>query len=75
MLNQIKAVAQEANMNKLYLSVERSNIASIKTIKKNGGIYLRSFVYEGELADVYDKILVSWGASVKSMGLSLHMMV
>lgn len=57
MLNQLKAVAKEAKMDKLHLSVERSNHASIKTIKKNGGIYLRSFEYEGDMADVYEIIL------------------
>ncbi|MDD3172853.1 MAG: GNAT family N-acetyltransferase [Herbinix sp.] len=57
MLNQLKIVAKEANLDKLHLSVERSNDVSIKTIKKNGGIYLRSFEYEGEPADVYEIIL------------------
>lgn len=57
MLHQLKAVAKEAKMDKLHLSVERSNGASINTIKKNGGVYLRSFEYEGESADVYEIIL------------------
>ena len=40
-------------MDKLQLSVERSNEASVKTITKNGGKYERSFSFEGEEADVY----------------------
>jgi predicted acetyltransferase len=37
----------------MHLSVERTNEPSIKTIKKNGGVYERNFEFEGELADVY----------------------
>ena len=40
-------------MDKLQLSVERSNEASVKTITKNSGKYERSFTFEGEEADVY----------------------
>ena len=40
-------------MDKLQLSVERSNEASVKTITKNGEKYERSFTFEGEEADVY----------------------
>ena len=29
------------------------NEPSVKTIKKNGGLYERSFEFEGEIADVY----------------------
>lgn len=36
-----------------FLSVERDNEPSIKTIIKNGGVYERSFEFEGEQADVY----------------------
>lgn len=35
------------------LSVEKSNIPSIHTIKKNGGVYSYSFIFENEEADVY----------------------
>ncbi|WP_081673481.1 GNAT family N-acetyltransferase [Butyrivibrio sp. FC2001] len=45
--------AAEVGMDKLQLSVEKSNTASIKTITKNGGKYARSFTFEGEEADVY----------------------
>ena len=35
------------------LSVEKTNEPSVKTIIKNGGVYERSFEFEGEQADVY----------------------
>ena len=53
MLRQILEVAKEAGMKELQLSVERDNIPSIKTITRNGGVYERSFEFEGEMADVY----------------------
>ncbi len=53
MLRQIIELARELGLKKLQLSVERDNIPSVKTIVKNGGIYERSFEFEGELADIY----------------------
>ncbi|MBP5553918.1 MAG: GNAT family N-acetyltransferase [Lachnospiraceae bacterium] len=53
MLRLILDRARETGMDKLQLSVERSNEASVKTITKNGGKYERSFTFEGEEADVY----------------------
>ncbi|MCR4656186.1 MAG: GNAT family N-acetyltransferase [Lachnospiraceae bacterium] len=53
MLGLILERARQIGMDKLQLSVERSNEASIKTITKNGGKYERSFTFEGEKADVY----------------------
>ncbi len=53
MLGLILERAQQTGMDKLQLSVERSNEASVKTILKNGGKYERSFTFEGEEADVY----------------------
>lgn len=53
MLRQILEVAKKAGLNEIHLSVERSNTPSIKTITKNGGIYERSFEFEGEEADIY----------------------
>ena len=53
MLKLILERARQTGMNKLQLSVERSNEASVKTILKNGGKYERSFFFEGEEADVY----------------------
>ena len=53
MLGQIIRRAAEAGMESLHLGVERSNETSVKIIKKNGGVYERSFSFEGEEADVY----------------------
>ena len=53
MLGLILERARQIGMDKLQLSVERSNEASVKTITKNGGKYERSFIFEGEEADVY----------------------
>ena len=53
MLKLILERARQVGMDKLQLSVERSNEPSVKTITKNGGKYERSFTFEGEEADVY----------------------
>lgn len=53
MLRQLLSVASGIGMHELHLSVERDNEPSIKTIIRNGGIYERSFEYEGEQADIY----------------------
>ena len=53
MLKLVLDRVREIGMDKLQLSVERSNEASVKTITKNGGKYERSFYFEGEEADVY----------------------
>ncbi len=53
MLKLILERASQLGMDKLQLSVERSNEASVKTIIKNDGKYERSFTFEGEEADVY----------------------
>ena len=53
MLSLIIKRASDLGYDKLQLGVERSNIASIKTITKNGGKLERSFVHEGEEADIY----------------------
>ena len=58
MLKLILERAHQIGMDKLQLSVERSNEASVKTITKNGGKYERSFTFEGEEADVYTIYLV-----------------
>lgn len=39
MLRQILRVAKEAGMKELHISVERENIASVKVIQKNDGVY------------------------------------
>ena len=53
MLAQILRIAKETGLPSLQLSVERSNIPSVRTIIRNGGIPERSFEYNGETADVY----------------------
>lgn len=53
MLGLIVKEAKKIGMDKLQLSVERTNEPSIKTIIKNNGKYERSFEFEGEEADVY----------------------
>lgn len=57
MLAQVCGIAKSAGLKELQLSVEKSNTASIRTIEKNGGIYERSFVFENEIADIYEIIL------------------
>ena len=46
MLHQLIDVAKEAGMTELQISVEKTNIGSIKVIEKNSGVYERSFMYE-----------------------------
>ena len=58
MLALLLDVAKEAGLSSLQLSVERSNTPSVKTIVKNNGKYERSFIFEGEEADVYRIVLV-----------------
>ena len=53
MLRQLMKIAKESGMKDLQLAVERSNEPSIKTILKNGGVYERTFEFEGQPADVY----------------------
>jgi len=53
MLGLLLTVAKDCGMSEMQLSVERSNVPSVKTISRNGGVYVRSFEYEGEQADIY----------------------
>lgn len=53
MLHQLLQVAKKTKMKELHISVEQKNIASIKVIQKNGGVYERSFSFENEAADIY----------------------
>lgn len=53
MLHQLLQVAKKTEMKELHISVEQKNIASIKVIQKNGGVYERSFSFENEAADIY----------------------
>lgn len=53
MLCKLLQTAKEAGMKELHISVEKENMASIKVIRKNGGVYERSFSFENEIADIY----------------------
>ena len=53
MLRQVLDIARSYGMKELHLSAKKDNEASIKTIIKNGGIYERSFEYDGVLANLY----------------------
>lgn len=53
MLGQILLVAKAAGMEEIHISVEKENAASVKVIQRNGGVYERSFDYEGTTADIY----------------------
>lgn len=57
MLRQLLNVARNVGLDYIHLSVERDNEPSIRTIIKNGGIYERSFEFEGEQADIYRIVL------------------
>lgn len=52
MLRLLQKIAVDAGMTELYLSVERDNEPSVKTIVKNDGVYEPSFAFEGGYADV-----------------------
>lgn len=53
MLRQLRKAAKDAGIKELHISVEQDNTASIKVIQKNGGLYERSFSFEGKTADIY----------------------
>jgi predicted acetyltransferase len=53
MLGLLLDIARQSGLTELHLSVERTNEASIKTIRRNGGVYERSFEFEGEQAEIY----------------------
>ena len=57
MLSQLLTVARNVGLDEIHLSVERDNEPSVKTIIKNGGVYERSFEFEGEQADIYRIVL------------------
>lgn len=52
-LKEVCKKAKAYGLPRLQLSVEKDNLASIRTIEKNGGCYQYSFPYENEEADVY----------------------
>lgn len=53
MLRQVKEIAKEAGMTELHMATFRDNIASVKTIVKNGGVPEREFEAEGKPARMY----------------------
>ena len=53
MLGQVLDRAKEVGLTALDISVERENLPSVKVIKRNGGVYQRSFTHEGQQADIY----------------------
>lgn len=57
MLRLLLNIAKNAGLIELHLSVEKYNEPSIKTIIKNGGVYERSFEFNGGQADVYKIVL------------------
>lgn len=56
MLSLVLDVAGAAGIEEIFISVEEENIPSERVILKNGGVYERSFSYEGKRARIY-KIL------------------
>lgn len=57
MLSKLLKMAKEAELEALFLSVEKENEPSIKTIIAIGGIFEHSFEFEGKQADIYKIIL------------------
>lgn len=53
MLRLILEKAKNEGLKEFQLCALRTNIPSVKTIKKNGGILLRSFEHKGQTADVF----------------------
>lgn len=53
MLRLLLQIAKDMGFKELHLSAEKDNESSIKTIIKNGGVYERSFEFEGKQADIY----------------------
>lgn len=53
MLRLVLEEARDIGLEELHLSVEKDNEPSVRIIVKNGGVYERSFEFEGEQADIY----------------------
>ena len=53
MLKQILGIARKTGLKEFQLSCASNNVASLKTITKNGGVYQRSFEYNGKTANVF----------------------
>ena len=72
MLYQLLQVAKEAEMKELYISVEKENVASLKVIQKNGGVYERSFSFENGVADIYKIAVCGWHSAGAASGLAVR---
>lgn len=57
MLEQVKEVAKQAGMKELHMATFQHNIASDKTIRKNGGKWEYNFEAEGKAAAMYRILL------------------
>ncbi len=53
MLKLLSEYSAGIGMKELYLAAEKNNNPSVRTIIKNGGVYVRSFELESEQVDVY----------------------
>jgi predicted acetyltransferase len=53
MLRLVLETAKQYGLEQVQLSCKKNNVPSVKTILKNGGVYERSFEYNGEIAGVY----------------------
>lgn len=45
--------ARQAGLSQLHISVEQENLASIRVIQANGGVFQRSFTHQGSPAKAY----------------------
>lgn len=57
MLSMVLKEAKKKGLQEVQLSCKKSNLASVRTIEKNGGQYVRSFLYDGTDAEVYRILL------------------
>lgn len=53
MLRLVLNIAKSKGFDMVQISCGKDNIPSVKTITKNGGIYQRTFLFEGAEADIY----------------------
>ena len=53
MLSQVLSKAKNMGMARVKLSAKKGNIASVKTIINNNGVYSYSFEYDNDIVDVY----------------------
>lgn len=53
MLSEVLSLAKRIGLNEVQLSSYEDNVASVKTILKNGGVFIRSFKYLDNVVNVY----------------------